>query len=241
MQGLAADAVAVAGATAATFTATAAEVGKTLTVAVTGTKAGLESVTLTSVATAKVVAADVVVSPITGSVPTIAGSAKVGQKLTANAGVWTSGVTLTYQWSAGGQAIAGATRSTLVLGAAQVGRTVTVTVTGVKAGSVSVVKTSRATVKVAQGSLLVKKVTVTGKAKVGKKLTAKTKAWGPGKVTLSYQWYVGSKKVKGKVGAKKTLTVKKAYRGKKVTVKVTGKKSGYVTVVKKSSVKKIHK
>ena len=49
------------------------------------------------------------------AIPTISGTAKVGSTLTANAGTWTAGATLAYQWYRSGAKIEGATRPTYPL------------------------------------------------------------------------------------------------------------------------------
>lgn len=85
---------------------------------------------------------------VAASTPTISGTARVGSKLTAVPGTWTSGVTFSYAWYASGVAISGATGPTHVLTSAQRGTTITVRVTGRKAGYVSVTKTSAATSRV---------------------------------------------------------------------------------------------
>lgn len=76
--------------------------------------------------------------------PAIAGTARVGAILTAKPGTWTTGSTLTYQWSADGTAIPGATASTFTPTGAQVGTRLTVTVTGTKVGFLTAAKTSAA-------------------------------------------------------------------------------------------------
>ena len=82
---------------------------------------------------------------------TISGTAKEGDTLTAKSGAASpSGVRLVRQWFANGTAISGATGTTLKLGAAEVGKTVTVEVTGFKTGDVTVSVTSAATAKVAK-------------------------------------------------------------------------------------------
>jgi len=134
---------AIKGATATTFTPVAAQKGHALTVRVTGSKAGYTTVTKSSAAT-KAVAA----GTLTVATPKVAGTAKVGKKLTAKAGAWTSGTTLRYQWYAGGKAIKGAMKSSLTLKAAQRGKTLTVKVTGSKAGYTTVAKASKKTGKV---------------------------------------------------------------------------------------------
>src|SRR5262249_56749170 len=70
--------------------------------------------------------------PINAVVPTIAGTAQVGQTLTATAGTWKNTPTLAYQWqrcdSAGANCvpIPGATTLTYVLQATDVGATLRV-------------------------------------------------------------------------------------------------------------------
>lgn len=79
---------------------------------------------------------------------TIAGRAETGQKLTAGTQGWTPGATLTYQWLRSGQPISGATSKTYVLDSGDLGKQISVKVTGSKAGFESVTKTSAKTAKV---------------------------------------------------------------------------------------------
>ena len=70
---------------------------------------------------------------LTAPTPTISGSALVGSTLSANPGTWgPAPVALTYQWKANGVAISGATAKTFIVTPTQVGKTITVTVTGKK-------------------------------------------------------------------------------------------------------------
>ena len=90
------------------------------------------------------------VAPANAVLPVISGTATVGEILTASDGTWTGREppTLTHQWKAGGAAIVGATAKTYVLTAAEVGKTITVTVTAQNwKGAASV--TSAATAAVA--------------------------------------------------------------------------------------------
>lgn len=135
----------IVGATAATYTLTASDKGKKIRVSVTGAHDGYYSVTKVSKKTAKVKAGILAPAPR----PTVTGVAVVGTALTANPGVWgPAGVTLSYQWYRGGKKVRTATAATYTLGTADLGRKVTVKVTGRLAGYNTVVKTSVPTAKV---------------------------------------------------------------------------------------------
>jgi hypothetical protein len=89
---------------------------------------------------------------LTAPVPTISGTAKVGSVLTASAGAWgPAGVELAYQWLRDGTAIAGATARTYTLVAADLGKPISVRVTGSLAGYAAVSKTSAQTGAVTGG------------------------------------------------------------------------------------------
>ena len=66
----------------------------------------------------------------------------MGSTLTANPGTWTSGTTLSYQWYRSGVAITGATAKTYKLVSADQADTMSVRVTGTKAGYTTVAKFS---------------------------------------------------------------------------------------------------
>jgi len=88
--------------------------------------------------------------PVTNTArPTISGHPMVGRRLTARAGSWSpEQVSYAYQWFAGHKAIKGATRSTLKLKTAQLGKKITVQVTASAPGTTSGAATSKATRKV---------------------------------------------------------------------------------------------
>ncbi|MEC5192779.1 hypothetical protein RCH17_003081, partial [Arthrobacter sp. MP_M7] len=94
--------------------------------------------------------ATVAAGTLTAPVPTITGTAKVSQKLTANPGVWgPAPVTLGYQWFRSGVAITGATAAAYTAVSEDLAKTLTVRVTGSKAGFTSAAKSSAATAAVA--------------------------------------------------------------------------------------------
>ncbi|WP_190243168.1 carboxypeptidase regulatory-like domain-containing protein [Arthrobacter globiformis] len=227
-----ANGAAITGATAATFKPAAAQVGKTLTFSVTGTKTGYTTATKTSAATGTVMALNPV---LTAPTPRITGTAKVGYTLTAVPGPWgPAAVTLRYQWKANGGAIAGATASTYKPAAAVVGKTISVSVTGSKAGYNTAAKTSALTARVAVGTLSAPAPRITGTAKVGYTLTAVPGAWGPAPVALKYQWKANGVAVAGATAS--TYKPAAAVVGKTMSVTVTGSKAGYTTTAKTSAV-----
>ncbi|MEJ2406167.1 MAG: FG-GAP-like repeat-containing protein [Candidatus Thiodiazotropha sp.] len=120
--------VAIAGATAASYTPGAAQAHTDISVRVTADDAHGGSVSATSAATALGNTA-----PVNTAAPTVSGVATVGNTVTANTGSWADAdgdaLSYTYQWRANGTAIPGATGSSLTLGAAQGGMTISVSVT----------------------------------------------------------------------------------------------------------------
>ncbi|MFT4229309.1 MAG: hypothetical protein QM602_03365 [Microbacterium sp.] len=209
---------AISKATKSTFTLASAQKGKKITVKVTGKKSGYTTVAKTSKATGKVA---------TAAKPKISGTAKVGAKLTAKPGTWTKGTTFSYRWYADGKAISKATKSTFTIAAAQVGKKVTVTVTGRKSGYATVSKTSKATARVLKAA----KPKISGAEYVTKKLTADPGTWTSG-ATLSYQRYADGKAISG--ATKSTIRLGAAQGGKRITVRVSGKKAGYTSASKLS-------
>ena len=223
---------AVDGATENTFDVPPAAVDLEVYVEVTGSKVGYNPSVQTS--------DPVTIEPgtlVKTPVPVIAGTAKVGQTLTANEKTWDDGVTFEYQWFAAGKAINGATEKTFALTAAQLGKAITVKVTGSLEGYVSVTKTSAATAKVAVGVMNIAAVPlIVGTPKAGKAVTVNTGAWVPG-AKLTIVWLLDGKAIKGAKGT--TVTLAKTAKGHKLSVSVTGAAAGYISTTKVSKVVKV--
>lgn len=82
----------------------------------------------------------------TAPVPTNTGTTRVDSTLTAVPRIWgPAPVTLAHQWKANGMVIIGATAATYKPLAANVAKTLTVTVTGNKTGYTTTARTSTAT------------------------------------------------------------------------------------------------
>ncbi|NQX05338.1 family 16 glycosylhydrolase [Rathayibacter sp. VKM Ac-2856] len=165
--------------------------------------------------------------------PTILGSPTVGSTLTAQPGAWTPApVALAYQWSADGVAVSGATAAAYTPTSGTVGKRISVTVTGAKAGFPAESRTAPPTAVVAKGTLTAPTPTITGTAKVGSTLTAKTGTWGPAPVALKYQWRAGGTAIAGATAA--TYVPTTSVVGARITVSVTGTKTGWTTAVRTS-------
>ena len=200
----------IAGATDSTYTLAAADEGKTIKVRVSFTDRGGYAESLTSTATETIsfaIQQQIVNSPATG-VPTISGTAQVGETLTAD----TSGiadadgltnVTYSYQWVANDGTsdtdIAGATDSTYTLVAADEGKTIKVKVaftddegTEENLSSAATETISFAVQQQIANNPATGTPTITGTAQVGETLTADTSGIadtdGLTNVTYSYQW-----------------------------------------------------
>ena len=166
------------------------------------------------------------------SIPSLSGSPKVGTSLSALTGPWGSSVTLTYSWLRDGVPIDGQAISTYVPVAEDVGKNISVVVTGTKTGYVTVKKTSTA-VKIEAGTLTLTPVpTVSGTFKVGQTLNATPGTWDTS-VTLTYQWLRDGAAINGATST--TLTLSASDFGKNISFMVNGAKTAYLTVSKESS------
>ncbi|WGL52826.1 glycoside hydrolase family 3 N-terminal domain-containing protein [Nocardioides sp. BP30] len=170
-------------------------------------------------------------APTNTTLPSIAGTAQVGQTLTANPGAWSvQGVTPSYQWKADGSSIEGATGATYVPTADVLGKAITVTVTVSKAGYAdSDPATSLATLPVVAAATPALTSTaaprIGGTPQVGVALRATPGSWNAAGVTLSYQWLASGRPIVGATRATYTPTVGDV--GERLSVTVTAHKAGY--------------
>ena len=169
-------------------------------------------------------------TPATG-VPTISGTAQVGETLTANtSGVadadGLSNVQYDYQWLADDTAIQGATDATYTLAVADEGKAITVQVNFTDDAGNDETLTSAATDAVAASqpnSPATGAPIITGTAQVGETLTADTSgiadADGLASATFSYQWLADDSDIAGATGLTYTLT--DSEESKAITVQVS--------------------
>ncbi|MGW6394473.1 hypothetical protein ACWFR1_29120 [Streptomyces sp. NPDC055103] len=217
-----ANGVAIAGATASTYTLPSTLFGTQLSLAVTARKAGHPAVTAVS---GSVIVKGIAPKPT--KAPYYTGTTRVGSKLTAVVGAWSPAPTsYTYQWRANGVAISGATASTYVPVASVVWKKLTVTVTAHRTGHLSGAWTT-AGYAVATG--LAPKVTaapyVTGTVRVGRTLAVNRGTWTPTPTAYAYQWYANGQAISG--ATKSWFTLTSAQRGKSIIVRVTAYRTGH--------------
>ena len=164
--------------------------------------------------------------------PVVSGATTYQKVLSVTPGVWSADATLSYQWLRNGVAIPKANGLTYKLTVADIGKRLSVAVTGSRVGSDSVRVLSGPTAIVA--AKVFKRAPaprITGTVAVGRTLTAKVQKWHKG-VRFTYQWSANGKKIAK--ATKSTYKVATKYAGKKLTVKITAKLSGYKTLAKVS-------
>ena len=228
-----ADDVEINGATGSTYTLADADEGKAITVRVSFTDDAGNDEVVTSAGTGAVAAAPPPPNTPATGLPTIAGTAQVGETLTAD----TSGITdddgldnatFSYQWLADDAEINGATGSTYTLADADEGKAITVRVSFTDDAGNDEVVTSAGTGAVAAAppppnAPATGLPTISGTAQVGETLTAGTTGIsdgdGLGNATFSYQWLADDAEINGATGS--TYTLADADEGKAIKVRVS--------------------
>jgi hypothetical protein len=223
---------AVSGQTGSTYTATTADRDKTLTVKVSASKSGYNSLSATSAATP-----DLTIDS-TG-VAVISGTPQVGKTLSVNNLSYTlpGGGSIAspvrgYQWYRSGSKITGAVNQTYVLTSSDYGKKMTVAVSGGLAGYIPHTTTSAATTTVARGvfngSLAAPVVTETDLPTRRLTVTMPVGSITDASPSYSYQWYRGTSKISKATKSYYKLT--SSDYGKNVTVRVKVAKSNYTSI-----------
>ena len=219
------DSVIVASA-ARTYTPTDGDRGKSIKVRVSFTDDEGNDESLTSANTATVEAR--ANSPATG-LPTISGTAQVGETLTANtSGVadvdGLSNVQYEYQWIANDSSISGATNATYTLVAADEGQVIKVRVSFTDDAGNNETLTSAGTAAVsAANTPATGAPAISGTAQVGETLTANTSGVadvdGLSNVQYEYRWIANDSGISGATNA--TYTLVAADEGQVIKVRVS--------------------
>lgn len=160
--------------------------------------------------------------------PSIGGTVQVGKTLTANRWTWTpTPTTVKYQWRLDGRSVSGATSQIWKVPATAKGKTVSVAITGSKAGYTTKTLVSPATTAVKAGVFVAPTPTIAGTATVGSTLQVYRGTWSPLPSTVTHQWRIDGRAVEG--ATRSTFRVPTSARGKRVSVVVTGSLAGYTT------------
>lgn len=207
------------GATGTTYAPSAATVGKTLTVTETAHKDGWVSISQTSEPTDAVEPAYFGMSPSTK----FSGAARVGKTVSVRVtGSEPTADSYTYQWTRNGANISGARGTSYKPTSADLGRTLGLKVTAIKAGYEPIDSTPVVgRVEVGAAKL---KVSVSSKVKRGKKLTVKVSGLAPRErytiKMFGFTFASGKADSKGKINRK--LKISSSAVPSKQTVKVIG-------------------
>lgn len=216
--------VKITGATLDEYVQVSADRGKKISVRITASYPGYTTISKTS-------AGNIVTGyPLLTSTPypTISGQPQFSNTLTVDPGSWgPNSPKLTYQWRADGKAIPGATHSTLYLGGAELGASITVTVTGSETGYATASRTSAATTDIELLRFIAySNPVVSGTFTPGHTLTASIpEAWTPTASEYLYQWYLNNVPVSG--ANKKTFKLPSSSAGEDVRVNVIGLRPDY--------------
>lgn len=160
--------------------------------------------------------------------PTITGKPIVGQILTAAPGAWKPvGAAFAYQWFSGDTAIPGAKGRTYTLAAKDLSRTIRVSVTATRTGTVTTERRSQPTAAVTLPAFRTAPVpTLVGTAVVGSTLTVRPGGWNPAPA-LSYSWSREGVLIAGATAA--TYRLAPGDAGSRIAASVTGTRTGVQT------------
>lgn len=218
------DGAPVSGATTSSFKLTSPMAGKSLSVQVSASRSGYPTTRATS--------DSVAVAPGTlamTSRPTVSGTPQVGSRLTASNGSWSrTDLAYTFQWFAGAAPISGATGSTYVVGASDVGQPISVAVTAGRSGFTSATAGTSPSAKVIPGTFTRKSApTVTGTPRVGSRLTATPGTWSPD-AAVDFQWSADGRAIAGATSS--TFIPSARERGATIRVRVTARRPGFTSL-----------
>jgi hypothetical protein len=226
--------VPIVGATAASYSATSADISKTLSLSVTASKTNFGSAT-TVVTASSVTLSDFSLAPT--AAPSIVGTAVVGGALGIKPGTWNkSGLTISYRWMRNGAPIPGATGATYTASAADYGQDLSVEERASKAGYYNPFNANSSPMHVGIGTFATEgSVEITSPPAQfysGKPISSAIAGWAKN-ATLTYQWEHSPdgtffEPIVGATG--KTFTATPATAGY-TRLTVTGKAPGYTTQV----------
>jgi surface antigen len=221
----------VTGATGPTYAPTVNDVRKQVSVKVSVSLPGYAPASAISAATSAVIPGTF----RSTSDPSVTGTPKVDVPLTANPGSWSPEPTLSWQWTADGAPIPGATSATFTPSPAELEKHLAVEVTARRPGYLTAVIESPATDAVLPGvNSVTQPPAISGLPHVGRTLTATPGTWAVTPASVDYQWYADGVAIADATSA--TFIPTEAQMGQRLTVRVTAHADGYQPRTASSSV-----
>lgn len=228
------DGVNIPGAQGETYEITAPDDGRSLTLRVTGSAPGLKDGVETTLPSPKVSATNTAAYTarpaiiITGEAPSVSGWTRVGFSLDVDdLGTWSTDV-VALQWQADGVDIEGATTDSYKIRTADLGKVVTLKVTGGRQGQGSVSKSNTSTV-VTRGYIEpTDEMWLSGGSTVGDTLSVEgSGGWYADSepISLLYQWERDGQPITGATAP--TYTVVAADQGHRIRAQVTATAQGH--------------
>ncbi|MGY4859457.1 hypothetical protein [Cryobacterium sp. AP23] len=161
------------------------------------------------------------------------GNMVVGQPLTGYVYTVPSDATATYQWYRNGIAITGATKLDYTTVAADLGKTVSITVKASKTGYTAASSTGSAWNVIAPGELVANQPKISGTAKVGSTLTATVGLTTPKPSKVTYVWQRSGTPITGATASTYRLVAQD--KGATISVRTKATLAGYNSATRVST------
>jgi hypothetical protein len=219
--------VAIPGAISGTYVVTVADVGRQITVVVTGASPEFG----TGLSTSASVTGQPGTGPIALNSPTISGSGQVGSVLTAALPEWDpSETTVSLQWKRNGTSISGATAGSYLVTANDLNTTITLVATGSLPGRIPTQSVSNAITAV-QGPAVTATTlpSISGTPKVGLRLSSQGPTWNVANVQESIVWLRDGVPIN--LATSSSYLVQPEDVGAALSVRYTGKVAGRADAV----------
>ena len=165
--------------------------------------------------------------------PEVVGTPAVGDAVRVDVGDWNPDATVSVQWLAGGEPIAGATERTFTPTVAERRKRLAVQVTATRRGYVPGVVRTALTPRVARGTMTTDVApTITGTPRVDEVLELRAGSVTPNAESRSYRWFADGERIRG--ADRSRLRLRQEHIRARITAVVVSRREGYHTLVASS-------